>query len=71
MRSEEWAKLTRVVHKHKAKVSTERSDFAAVELARNVVGANSVRSLLRICCNFRIVGEQRNFCFTEMDVTFG
>ncbi len=56
MRNEEWAKLTRVVHKYKVKVSTERSDFAAVELARNVVGANSVRPLLRICCNFRNVG---------------
>ena len=29
MRSEELSKLTRVVHKHKVKVSTERSDFAA------------------------------------------
>ena len=29
MRSEELAKLTRVVHKHKVKVSTERSDYAA------------------------------------------
>lgn len=29
MRNEELAKLTRVVHKHKVKVSTERSDFAA------------------------------------------
>lgn len=28
MRNEELAKLTRVVHKHKVKVSTERSDFA-------------------------------------------
>lgn len=27
MRSEELAKLTRVVHKHKVKVSTERSDL--------------------------------------------
>ncbi len=26
MRSEELAKLTRVVHKHKVKVSTERSE---------------------------------------------
>lgn len=29
MRSEELAKLTRIVHKHKVKVSTERSDFVA------------------------------------------
>lgn len=29
MRSEELAKLTRVVHKHKVKVCTERSEFAA------------------------------------------
>ena len=34
MRSEEWAKPTRVKNKHKVKVSTERSDFAAEELAR-------------------------------------
>lgn len=30
MRSEELAKLTRVVHKHKVKVSTEQSNFAAL-----------------------------------------
>lgn len=29
MRNEELAKLTRVKNKYKAKVSTERSDFAA------------------------------------------
>lgn len=29
MRSEELAKLTRVVLEHKVKVSTERSEFAA------------------------------------------
>lgn len=29
MRSEELAKLTRVVHKHKVKISTERGEFAA------------------------------------------
>ncbi len=34
MRSEEWAKPTRVKNKHKVKVSTERSDFAAEELTR-------------------------------------
>ena len=34
MRSEEWAKPTRVKNKHKVKVSTKRSDFAAEELAR-------------------------------------
>ena len=66
MRNEELAKLNRVVLKYEVKDSTERSDFAAVELARNVVGANSVRPLLRICCDFRIVGERRNFCSTEM-----
>ena len=27
--------------------------------------------VFRICCDFRIVGERRNFCFTEMDVPFG
>ena len=42
---------------------TERSDFATVELARNVVGANSVRPLLRICCDFRIVGDATQFLF--------
>ena len=55
MRNEEWAKLTRVVHKHKVKVSTERSDFAAVELARNVVGANSVRPYTYIVRLLRFV----------------
>lgn len=34
MRSEEWAKPTRVKNKHKVKVSIERSDFAAEGLAR-------------------------------------
>lgn len=29
MRSEEWAKLTKAKTKHKAKATTERSDFAA------------------------------------------
>ena len=34
MRSEELAQPTRVKNKYKAKVSTERSDFAVEELAR-------------------------------------
>ena len=38
MRSEEWAKPTRVKNKHKVKVSIERSDFAAEGLARISVG---------------------------------
>lgn len=52
MRSEEWAKPTRVKNKHKVKVSIERSDFAVIGQCchRGLLlrGANGVRPYIYI-----------------------
>ena len=49
--------------------STERSDFAAVKLALTICRGEHRSPVLRICCKFRIVGE--NFLLPNLVVTVG
>lgn len=48
---------------------TERSDFAAVKLALTICRGEHRSPMLRICCKFRIVGE--NFLLPNLVVTVG
>lgn len=48
---------------------TERSDFAAVEPIPNHCRGEQCSPVLRICCKFRIVGE--NFLLPNLVVTVG
>lgn len=49
--------------------SPERSDFAAVKLALTICRGEHRSPVLRICCKFRIVGE--NFLLPNLVVTVG
>lgn len=49
--------------------SPERSDFAAVKLALTICRGEQRSPVLRICCKFRIVGE--NFLLPNLVVAVG
>lgn len=59
MRSEEWAKPTRVKNKHKVKVSTECSDFAAEESCPNKMWGR-VFAVIGQCCQRGLLLRRAN-----------